>query len=307
MPGPWFGFQGAGGLYRGRILTDHGVMRPIELLFALPAPLRPVAIAALAVAAHLLVLRLRRFSESALAPTTGRGGTATERFARRYPKAATLTSLAVSALTFVIYFAAVGAILRLFGVPVGAYVASASVVGLAVAFGSQGLVQDIVIGLTLVFSDVFDIGDVVEVTGQIGRVEKIGLRFTTLVNFLGQRVYVPNRNILTLGRFRGGCVRAYVDAQLPDGGGDEEPIRRVEELARGMRAQHPAIVLTEPEVLGVLHAEPGGWRYVRLKLRLWPGQTAIIETTFRQRLLAALRELDPGYADWMVTVTYRAV
>jgi moderate conductance mechanosensitive channel len=185
------------------------------------------------------------------------------------------------------------------------YFASATVIGLAVGFGSQGLVQDVVIGLTLIFSDAFDVGDVVEISGQVGRVEKVGLRFTTLTNFLGQKVYIPNRNIGLIGRYRRGAVRAYVDIQLGDAAAADDVIDMIARIAGGMRAQHPAIFLGEPEVHGPFLARPGEWRFIRVKFSVWPGQGAFVENTFRQRALAALRGLDPDYADWMLTVAYR--
>ena len=102
-----------------------------------------------------------------------------------------------------------GLVLQEFGVNLTAYLASASVVGLAISFGSQGLVQDIVIGLTLIFWDAMDVGDMVEITGTtnvIGRVEEIGLRFTKLINFYNQEVFVPNRTIANVSRFPHGGV-----------------------------------------------------------------------------------------------------
>jgi small conductance mechanosensitive channel len=272
----------------------------------LPAALRIVVILGLAALAHFVVRALRRLGEWVLAPARTPRVARHELLARSYPKVASVTSLIVSALTFLIYFVALGLVLQEFRISLTAYLATASVVGLAVAFGMQGLVQDVVIGLTLIFTDAFDVGDVVEISGQIGRVEQIGLRFTTLVNLHGQRVYVPNRNIAMVGRFRAGVIRAYVDVQLPEGL-DESAVREtVERVARGMRAQHPAILVTDPEISGPETADPGGWRYLRVRFRLWPGQGALIETAFRQRLLAALRALDPSYPDWMVTVTYLA-
>lgn len=282
-------------------------MNPLELLAESPRIARILVMALLAVLAHLLVRGIHRLSETLAAPAGRPGTSSTESFARRYPKVATVTSLVVSALTFVIYFVAIGLILGEIGVPVAVYLGSASVVGLAIGFGSQGLVQDVVIGLTLLFSDAFSIGDMIEVSGQVGRVDRIGLRFTTLVNFHGQRVYVPNRNIMLVSRFRGGCIRAYVDIQIPEGADEAAIASRVEEIARGMRAQHRSMVVTDPEIFGVFEAEPAGWRYLRVKFRLWPGQGAIIETTFRQRVLAVMKEVDPGFADWMVAVTYRVV
>lgn len=263
---------------------------------------RVLFIAVMAVAAHLMVLGARRFGTWLL--TSGDGPSAS--LARRRPKLASIITLVVSTFTFVVYFAAIGFILGELGISLTAYFASATVVGLAVGFGSQGLVQDIVIGLTLIFSDVLDVGDLADIGGQTGRVEAIGLRFTVLRTLMDQRVIIPNRNVLQINRYRHGYVRAYVDVQIPDAIPEERLIPRLEAIAQGMHAQHPDIVLSPPESMGVRSAEPGEWRYLRIKFKIWPGQAPLIETTFRQRVLAAVRaEVDP-YPDWMVVVTFRA-
>jgi moderate conductance mechanosensitive channel len=283
--------------------ADTAVIAPVPETG--PSLLRVASIIGIAAALHLVVRGMRRASEWIVTPDSS-PEMARELFVRRRPKTATVTTLAVSGITFIIYFVAIGFVfLELDFFDVRTYFASATVIGLAVAFGSQGLVQDVVIGLTLIFSDAFNVGDVVEISGQVGRVEKVGLRFTTLVNFLGQTVLVPNRNIGLIGRYRSGAIRAYVDFQLSDSVPDAEMIATIERIARGMRAQQPAIFLTDPEVEGPLPAQPGGWRFGRVKLRIWPGQGGFIETALRQRMLAALRRLDPDYADWMLTISYR--
>lgn len=271
---------------------------------ALPAGWRVVAIITVALLLHLAVRLLRRAGEWIVTPAAA-PGVAHELFQRRQPKIATVTTLVVSAATFVIYFAAVGLILDAFAISLTAYFASATVIALAVGFGSQGLVQDVVIGVTLVFSDAFNVGDIVEISGQVGRVDRIGLRFTTLSNFHGQTIYIPNRNIGIIGRFQRGAIRAYVDIQLTDGVDDDEVRHTVQRIADGLRAQQPAVLVRAPEVVGPFDAAPGNWRYLRVKFRVWPGQGTFIEHAFRQRALAALRRLDPEYADWMLTVTYR--
>ena len=56
----------------------------------------------------------------------------------------------------------------------------------------------------------------------------------------------------------------------------------------------------------LLRGVPGGSKdKLRIKFRVWPGQGTLIEGPFRQRVIHALRKLDPDYADWMVSVTYR--
>lgn len=263
---------------------------------------RIAVIVVLAAAAHFLVLLVRRIGTWFLAPDAGPRAD----LARRRPKLASIVTLIVSAATFVIYFGALGLVLGELGISLTAYFASATVVGLAIGFGSQGLVQDIVIGLTLIFSDVLDVGDVADIGGQTGRVESIGLRFTVLRTLVDQQVFVPNRNVIQINRYRKGYVRAYVDVQIPDGVAGEEVQQELEQIARGMHAQHPEIVLSEPETLDVRTAEPGGWSYLRVKFRIWPGQGPLIEGTFRQRVLAAMRRRTGEYPDWMVVVTYRA-
>jgi small conductance mechanosensitive channel len=87
------------------------------------------------------------------------------------------------------------------GISLKTYVASATVIGLTVGSGLQGLVQDVITGLTLIFSDTLNVGEVVDLSGQTGRVDRIGLRFTTLITLLEQRVHVPNRNINQISRY----------------------------------------------------------------------------------------------------------
>jgi hypothetical protein len=53
-------------------------------------------------------------------------------------------------------------------------------------------------------------------------------------------------------------------------------------------------------------AAPGGWNYLRIQFKIWPGQT-LIETAFRPQMVSAMKQFDPNYADWMVPVTYRAI
>jgi len=275
---------------------------------ALPTWGKLLVVLLLAGMAHIAVRGIRRIGDWVLTPAES-PRLARSIVERRNPKVATLTGLVVSALTFTVYFTALGFALReLTPLTLSQFFASATVIGLAVGFGTQGLVQDVVTGLTLIFSDTMDIGDLMEVSGHTGRLERIGLRFTTLTNFAGQTILIPNRNIGVLGRYRTGYARAFLDVQIPEGV-DEATVRAlIERIGRGARAQYSAVIVGEPRI----HAEqrageaPDGWRYLRTRFRIWPGQHGLIENTVRQRILAAMREIDPGFEDWMVTVTYRA-
>jgi small conductance mechanosensitive channel len=168
----------------------------------------------------------------------------------------------------------------------------------------------VVIGLTLIFSDTMDVGDLVEIAGTtvvIGRVEEIGLRFTKLVNFYNQEIFIPNRTIANVSRFPFGGIYAYADVQLPAGMDQEKAGQAVMNVAKGMWHQFGAIILSEPTAGPVETAEGGGWSFIRVYFKIWPGQGSLIETTFRQQMVSAMKTLNPNYADWQVPVTYRAM
>jgi moderate conductance mechanosensitive channel len=270
---------------------------------------RLVLIILVALLAHLTVRAVRHLSEWLI-----RKGRAKENplgFVTQQPKFVTFIHLIASSTTFIMYFFALGLVLQeLLHFDLTTYLASASIVALAISFGSQGLVQDVVIGLTLIFSDAMDVGDLVEVYGGttvIGRVEEIGLRFTKIRNFFNQEVFVPNRNIANVSRFPDGGVFAYADIQFPADADRERAAQAIRNVAQGMWAQFGAIILSEPVVGPVETAAGGGWNFVRVQFKIWPGQGNLIETTFRQQIVTFMKGFSPNYADWQVPVTYRAL
>ena len=115
------------------------------------SPIRILIIVGVVMGAHLAVVGLHRLSRKLMASRVGSA----------FSKARTIVSIAGSVAVFAVYFGALGMVLKEFGVSLTAYLASASIIGLALGFGSQGLVQDVVTGLTLVFSNLLDVGDMV--------------------------------------------------------------------------------------------------------------------------------------------------
>jgi moderate conductance mechanosensitive channel len=269
---------------------------------------RIILILALAVFLHVMVKIIRSISEWIINKSHAQRNPLG--FVTQQPKFVTLIQLVGNTVTSIMYFFAMGLVLQEFGVNLTAYLASASIVGLAISFGSQGMVQDMVIGLTLIFSDAMDVGDMVEVDGAvvvIGRVDEIGLRFTKLINFYNQKVFIPNRTIANVSRFPNGGIYAYADVLIPPGAAPEKAIAIVDNVARGMWRQFGAIILSEPMVGEVETAEGGGWDFIRVQFKIWPGQGTLIETTFRQQMVSAMKTFHANYADWQVPVTYRAM
>ena len=87
------------------------------------------------------------------------------------------------------------------GVNLGAVLAGAGIIGLAVGFGAQALVKDVISGFFLIFDGALEEGDQVEIGGMSGVVEEIGLRVTKLRSENDQLWYVQNGEIRTVGNF----------------------------------------------------------------------------------------------------------
>ena len=266
-------------------------------------------IVCLAIVAHFLVRLMQFIGDWMIRKSAAKKSPVG--FVTHQPKFVTLTGLITNALTLVIYSIGLCFILNVLGMNtqqfITTYLATASVVGFAVGFGSQGLVQDVITGLTLIFTDTLEVGDMVEISGQVGRVETVGLRFTEIRNFNNQQVFLSNRNIANIGRFPRGGLHVFADVQFPANAERGKVTDVITQVAKGMWEQFKAVILHEPELSEVHSAKPDLREFIRIDFKVWPGQGALIETIFRQRIIAALKQFDPNYADWMVPVTYRAI
>jgi small conductance mechanosensitive channel len=138
-------------------------------------------------------------------------------------------------------------------------------------------------------------------------VEEIGLRFTKLINFYNQETFIPNRIIANVSRFPHGGVHAHADIQIPQGADRGKAVPTIAQVARGIWRQFGAIILSEPGLGDVEVAQGGGWHFLRVRFKIWPGQGSLIETTFHQQMVSDMKAFDPQYADRQVAVTYRAM
>lgn len=247
----------------------------------------------LALGVHAMVVGVKWVSRFLHSSTAG----------KTHPKVRTIVSLVSSVLVFTLYFGTIGLVLRELGVSLTAYLASASVIGLAVGFGSQGLVQDVVTGVTLIASDLLDIGDMVELGGQTGLVRSVGIRFTVLTNAMGAEVFIPNRTIGNVLNYPKGYVRCIVDVTLPPNSKkNQQALAVVQSLASSFMEQFPAIFRKPPTILDPLTI--GTRNIIRTTFRIWPGRGGPIEIFFKQSLFQSLLELDNSFAEWMIAVYY---
>ncbi|HZG72767.1 MAG TPA: mechanosensitive ion channel family protein [Chondromyces sp.] len=165
-------------------------------------------------------------------------------------RALTLKSLISNMVSYIIIFIFVVTVLQVFGIEVTAILAGAGIVGLAVGFGAQGLVSDVVTGFFLLLEKQIDVGDFVTTGNFSGIVEAVGLRTTQIRGFDGTLHYVPNRNITTLSNHSRGNMRALVDITIPVEKEIDEMISVIQEACQKV-ALHESTIVEGPNVLGV--------------------------------------------------------
>ena len=134
---------------------------------------------------------------------------------RREQRIGALGSLARSAVTFVIVIVTALMVLAEMGFNITTILAGTSVAAVAIAFGVQSIVKDLVSGVFLLVEDQFGVGDFVDMEKASGIVEAIGLRVTQLRDDNGTVWYVRNGEVLRIGNFSQGGPGRPPEAEAP--------------------------------------------------------------------------------------------
>ncbi|RHW36114.1 mechanosensitive ion channel family protein [Lysinibacillus yapensis] len=126
----------------------------------------------------------------------------------------TIIKLLHSTLSYLVYFSAMIAILSAVEINIGGLLAGAGIAGLAIGFGAQSLVKDIITGFFIILEDQFGVGDYIRLDQAEGTVTEIGLRTTKLVGGTGEQFIIPNGQILDVVNFSVNNSKAIIDMQV---------------------------------------------------------------------------------------------
>lgn len=154
----------------------------------------------------------------------------------------TLLKLLENTLSYVVYFSAILAILQEFTIDVKGLLAGAGVLGLAVGFGAQSLVKDVISGFFILFEDQFSVGDYVKIGTAEGIVEEIGLRTTKLKSFSGEIYILPNGTIAQVVNYSMKNSLAIIDVKIPFEQGVEQVEQAIEEYLEAMSVDNPDLL-----------------------------------------------------------------
>lgn len=162
----------------------------------------------------------------------------------------TLQALAISFFSYVLIFITLVIVLGIFGINAAGLIAGAGIIGLAIGFGAQGLVSDVVTGFFLLLEKQLDVGDYVTTAGYGGIVEEVGLRTTQIRSFDGTLNFIPNREISSLSNHSRGNMRALVDIGISYDDNIDHAMTVLQEVCDKIKQENETIV-EGPDVLGV--------------------------------------------------------
>lgn len=198
----------------------------------------------------------------------------------------TILPLLQSLTKYVVAFFAIILILRELGVDARALLAGAGVVGIAVGFGAQTLVKDIVTGMFLLFEDTLSVGDVVEIGDVTGTVEEMTLRVVRIRLFSGALVTIPNGEIGRIANYNRGFTRAIVDMSVAYEADVDRVVEVIKRVAGEYYREHPEVTLEPPLVHRVIQLGSSGV-VVRVSLKVRPQEHWNVERELRYLLKKA--------------------
>jgi len=249
-----------------------------------PALWQSIAFGALRIA---LILALAVVLLTAIRRLVARWIASVEHLDRSEPRrqrAETIGNLIRSMAQYVIWPMATIMALSELNIDVGALLAGVGIAGLAIGFGAQTLVKDVIGGIFLLFDDIIHIGDLVQVGGTMGTVEEIGVRLVKVRKFDGELVMIPAGEIRTFGNKSVNWARVIVPLGLSYGQDVDAVLDIAKRVADAWAEENRGILLEdEPQVQSILDFGDSAVT-ARIVVQVKPGEQFAAERELRRRL-----------------------
>lgn len=162
----------------------------------------------------------------------------------------TLEKLSVNLFSYILIFIFITLIAGVFEYNVSALIAGAGIIGLAIGFGAQGLVSDVVTGFFILLEKQIEVDEYITTAGLDGIVEEVGLRTTRIRGFDGTVHYIPNRNIGSISNHSRSNMRALIDMSIAYDENIDEAMSIMQKACDQVAGEEPAVI-DGPHVVGV--------------------------------------------------------
>ena len=209
----------------------------------------------------------------------------------REKRAKTLSGIISTTITVVIYLAAAMMIITECGVNIGPLLAGAGIAGVAIGFGAQSLVKDVISGFFLLMENQIRVGDVANIAGIGGLVEAINLRTTRLRDLEGRVHIIPNGSIAVATNFTRDWSRALVEIGVAYKEDVDNVISVLKDVSEDMRndSAFKEVILEPLTVLG-LDSFGDSSVNIRVFFKTLPIKQWDVAREFRKRVKKAFDE-----------------
>jgi len=163
----------------------------------------------------------------------------------------TLMNILNSAVRYVVYFVGAVTVLERLGVPTGSIVATAGIGGLAIGFGAQNLVRDVITGFFILMENQYSVGDYVQIGDVTGVVEELGMRVTKLRDKSGALHIIPNGLIEQVTNNMGPAMRVLFNVLVSHDEDLDKVLAIIEGLFQELRQSGMPGVVEGPTLLGI--------------------------------------------------------
>jgi moderate conductance mechanosensitive channel len=206
--------------------------------------------------------------------------------ARADQRSRTLTTVLRSTLVALIWLILFVTVLGELGVNLGAFVATATIIGGALAFGAQTLVRDVIAGFFMIAEDQYGVGDVVDLGHASGTVEQVTLRITRVRDGEGRVWFVPNGQIQRVANLSQEYSNAVLDVPFPM----TTPLAEASgALAATLEQFSHDQLMERPTILGV-HDVADDRFELRVSVRCRPGEQSSVRRSLRAALVVAMQD-----------------
>ena len=197
----------------------------------------------------------------------------------------TLAGVVYAGASKVVWVLALLMIAQEFGVNVTPLAAVAGLASLAVGFGAQNLVRDVISGFYIILEDQYSIGDVIQVADTVGRVEHLTLRRTVVRDGRGALVTLSNGDIRTVGNLSRDWSQAFVDVSLSPQFPQERALQALDAAAAELRndPSWSQALVDGPRILGLQSYDQSS-STVRLQVRTAPARHDDVARELRRRI-----------------------
>ncbi|QDQ00704.1 mechanosensitive ion channel family protein [Lysinibacillus fusiformis] len=200
----------------------------------------------------------------------------------------TIERLLQSVISYVVYFSAIIAILAILNIKIAGLLAGAGIVGLAIGFGAQSLVKDIITGFFIIFEDQFGVGDYIKINAAEGTVVEIGLRTTKINGSTGEQFIIPNGSIGEVVNYSVNNSKIFVDLQMTTDADFEKAEAIIIKYLSTLPKVHEELVTT-PAFLGVQNVK-GTEVTIRIAAETLPQQQYGVARTIRRDVTKLFEE-----------------